>query len=231
MDSPTAQIEPDVSWSQNTTPASDDIEEIVRIPPRMQSRERAEGRPRFLRGPIRRRRVPIIKSENFTECGALNSSISTFSYPVLSLKHSMEDSDMSSTSSSLTIITSAASSCTGPWSSSSGFVEEEEEDNDECWDREDDDRHSTQMSNEDIVVPKLEPDDEDMNLTDVKEASLPATPSVNSSPIVKRPRGRPRKHPRLNPEDKAKVAKNRSKTGCITCRRRKKKCDEKKPGC
>ena len=48
---------------------------------------------------------------------------------------------------------------------------------------------------------------------------------------VKRKRGRPRKHPVLvkilNPDK----PKGRSKTGCITCRRRKKKCDETKPTC
>ncbi|KAI9676817.1 MAG: hypothetical protein M1817_006656 [Caeruleum heppii] len=48
---------------------------------------------------------------------------------------------------------------------------------------------------------------------------------------VKRPRGRPRKHPLPSPEAQAKLAKGRSKTGCITCRRRKKKCDETKPQC
>ncbi|QSS63536.1 C6 transcription factor OefC [Histoplasma capsulatum] len=45
-----------------------------------------------------------------------------------------------------------------------------------------------------------------------------------------RKRGRPRKHPLPTP-GLAKVAKGRSKTGCITCRRRKKKCDETKPSC
>ncbi|KAI9811786.1 MAG: hypothetical protein M1826_003097 [Phylliscum demangeonii] len=47
----------------------------------------------------------------------------------------------------------------------------------------------------------------------------------------KRPRGRPRKHPLPSPDEHGKNAKGRSKTGCITCRRRKKKCDETKPHC
>lgn len=46
---------------------------------------------------------------------------------------------------------------------------------------------------------------------------------------VPRKRGRPRKHPLPGPGNQAKVTKGRSKTGCITCRRRKKKCDETKP--
>lgn len=48
----------------------------------------------------------------------------------------------------------------------------------------------------------------------------------------KRPRGRPRKHPVVQPlPNAAKSTKGRSKTGCITCRKRKKKCDETKPKC
>lgn len=51
------------------------------------------------------------------------------------------------------------------------------------------------------------------------------------SPLTaKRPRGRPRKHP-IPCESENKIAKGRSKTGCITCRKRKKKCDETKPRC
>ncbi|EPS45893.1 hypothetical protein H072_165 [Dactylellina haptotyla CBS 200.50] len=48
---------------------------------------------------------------------------------------------------------------------------------------------------------------------------------------IKRPRGRPRKNPPNPPEPKTKVTKGRSKTGCLTCRKRKKKCDEGKPEC
>jgi hypothetical protein len=122
------------------------------------------------------------------------------------------------------MITSATSSCTDPWSSSGGFVEEEEDDGSINWDQEDD------MA----VVPKLEPiDDVDMaDLVDAKENIVSETPSAESTPAQpKRPRGRPRKHPKPTPESMAKVAKGRSKTGCITCRKRKKKCDETKPGC
>lgn len=54
----------------------------------------------------------------------------------------------------------------------------------------------------------------------------------DANQVQKRPRGRPRKHP---PKpliiNDGKANKGRSKTGCITCRRRKKKCDEAKPEC
>jgi hypothetical protein len=41
----------------------------------------------------------------------------------------------------------------------------------------------------------------------------------------------PRKHPKPTANSMAKVVRGRSKTGCITCRKRKKICDETKPGC
>jgi hypothetical protein len=228
------QDEPEYSWSPKTTPASDDIEEIVQFTPLVPPRGPPGLRPRFMRGHVRRRRGVVLKGESDVE-GCTRTSTPVFAFPVLELKRSVDGSDISTSSASLTIITSADSSCTGPWSSSSGFVEEEEDD-DECWEREpvEDDQSwdDNQTSVEDMLVPKLEPEDDDVCFTDVKESSFIETPSVSSSPVVfKRPRGRPRKHPKLNPEDRAKIAKNRSKTGCITCRRRKKKCDEQKPGC
>jgi len=92
-------------------------------------------------------------------------------------------------------------------------------------------------SNDALTIPKLEPvDDDDFRLDDVKEA--PFTPELGAGdgslldqPKTKRPRGRPRKHP-LTPNIAAnKITKGRSKTGCLTCRKRKKKCDEAKPRC
>lgn len=63
-------------------------------------------------------------------------------------------------------------------------------------------------------------------------SSVPALPSpTESGGPSKRKRGRPRKHPRAPIGATQKVTKGRSKTGCITCRRRKKKCDETKPEC
>ncbi|KAI9752268.1 MAG: hypothetical protein M4579_005692 [Chaenotheca gracillima] len=84
---------------------------------------------------------------------------------------------------------------------------------------------------------------EDDTSPDRKLSSTPAAegfndgddqaPSSSSGPQAagKRPRGRPRKHPLPSTEPQSKIAKGRSKTGCITCRRRKKKCDETKPQC
>ncbi|KAJ5130616.1 uncharacterized protein N7515_006655 [Penicillium bovifimosum] len=76
---------------------------------------------------------------------------------------------------------------------------------------------------EDIMeVPKVEEIEDE--LSSIKQ-------DVESGPAVPRKRGRPRKHPLPVPGGQAKVTKGRSKTGCITCRRRKKKCDETKPAC
>jgi hypothetical protein len=91
-----------------------------------------------------------------------------------------------------------------------------------------------QGSDDVLTVPKLEPLDEDeVRLDDVKEAPLvlgSVDGALRGPGKVKRPRGRPRKHP-LTPAATAKTAKGRSKTGCLTCRKRKKKCDEAKPRC
>jgi hypothetical protein len=82
----------------------------------------------------------------------------------------------------------------------------------------------------DLKVPKLEPqDDEFGGLSDAKDAL--ARPGPADAKAGKRPRGRPRKHPVAPPIATNKVTKGRSKTGCITCRKRKKKCDEAKPRC
>jgi hypothetical protein len=87
-----------------------------------------------------------------------------------------------------------------------------------------------------LMMPKLEPvEDDAFQMEDVREA--PGTPRAAASVVSaaeakpKRPRGRPRKHPLVPPSAANKGAKGRSKTGCITCRKRKKKCDEAKPRC
>ncbi|KAL4931221.1 Zn(II)2Cys6 transcription factor domain-containing protein [Aspergillus undulatus] len=88
------------------------------------------------------------------------------------------------------------------------------------------------------VVPKVEELDDDEDIQRIKplgvETSNPephaAAPDASVVPVnVPRKRGRPRKHPLPVPGGQLKVTKGRSKTGCITCRRRKKKCDETKP--
>ena len=65
--------------------------------------------------------------------------------------------------------------------------------------------------------------DEDVVIGGGKEDAIQQSPMVASRTTpVKRPRGRPRKHP---------VSKGRCRTGCFTCRRRKRKCNEAKPSC
>ena len=81
------------------------------------------------------------------------------------------------------------------------------------------------------IIPKLE--ETELQLADVKEEpSNEATPISPTEPVrIRRARGRPRIHPPRSPTALAKQAKARSKTGCTTCRKRKKKCDETKPFC
>ncbi|CRK24218.1 hypothetical protein BN1708_013886 [Verticillium longisporum] len=85
-----------------------------------------------------------------------------------------------------------------------------------------------------LAMPKLEPLDEDFcldNVTEAPAADLDHGNASSTNPKQKRPRGRPRKHPLNSAINAGKVTKGRSKTGCITCRKRKKKCDEAKPRC
>ncbi len=92
----------------------------------------------------------------------------------------------------------------------------------------------TQMDDgEADVAPKIEELDDDV-MTDTKvspssESPQTTTAGANGLPGTKR-RGRPRKHP-LPEKNLTRGPNGRSKTGCITCRKRKKKCDETKPSC
>lgn len=127
-------------------------------------------------------------------------------------------------SSAPTMVHSASSSCTDSWST--GYVEREDAENDVHWE---------QGSDDVLTIPKLEPLEDDFNLDDLKAAPLTPVPAPDASTTIqtkqKRPRGRPRKHPLTPIINTSKVTKGRSKTGCITCRKRKKKCDEAKPRC
>ncbi|TGJ82444.1 hypothetical protein E0Z10_g6323 [Xylaria hypoxylon] len=83
----------------------------------------------------------------------------------------------------------------------------------------------------DETMPKIEPVEDDcFRMDEVQEAPRASVPR-SGQPKTKRPRGRPRKHPLTSQVVNSKIAKGRSKTGCITCRKRKKKCDEAKPRC
>lgn len=81
---------------------------------------------------------------------------------------------------------------------------------------------------DELIEPKVESPGDDAALALIE--SHRRSMDFISPMMAKRPRGRPRKHP-IVPESINKVTKGRSKTGCITCRKRKKKCDEAKPRC
>ncbi|KAG5998091.1 hypothetical protein E4U54_002251 [Claviceps lovelessii] len=122
---------------------------------------------------------------------------------------------------------SAPSSCADSWSNGYGDLEEGNAysiDRDYRWEH---------GQIESINVPKMEPADDDVKLTDVT-AIMPIR--LNTAHGImegkqKRPRGRPRKNPATATVSTTKITKGRSKSGCITCRKRKKKCDEAKPRC
>lgn len=93
-----------------------------------------------------------------------------------------------------------------------------------------------------MLIPKPEPvDDENICMNDLQEAPSSFTAHLFPDHRAqegslehlrqKRPRGRPRKHPFVASVVTHKITKGRSKTGCLTCRKRKKKCDEAKPRC
>lgn len=110
---------------------------------------------------------------------------------------------------------------------------------------------STPWTEDGGLPPKLEVDDELGGLLDVpaveaqdfgvEEAGFSNgrgearvendSRTLDEKPQKKKRRGRPRKHPVAPAGCANKSAKPRSKTGCITCRKRKKKCDEAKPRC
>lgn len=86
------------------------------------------------------------------------------------------------------------------------------------------------------VVPKTE-DEEETYIEEIKRVESSESPDIKAdgpkrnAANPKRRRGRPKKYPPSSATTLTKVTKGRSKTGCLTCRRRKKKCDEGKPSC
>ncbi|KAF2661679.1 hypothetical protein K491DRAFT_586443 [Lophiostoma macrostomum CBS 122681] len=87
-------------------------------------------------------------------------------------------------------------------------------------------RHSS-----DEIIPKVE--EQELLLSDVKAEPIAEEPPISpTEPIrIRRGRGRPRIYPPRSPTTSSKQTKARSKTGCTTCRKRKKKCDETRPFC
>lgn len=93
-------------------------------------------------------------------------------------------------------------------------------------------RYVDNGSSQNIIPEAKELDEGDLDIDNVKpsptedETRIPFTQG-----LVKRTRRRPRKHPVTSPSISNKTPKYRSRTGCFTCRRRKKKCDESRPHC
>ena len=149
-----------------------------------------------------------------------------------------------------TMMTSSSSSCTDIWNRGVGSrddvgesvdVEHEDGVNDALGDSVE--MSDTHTNNDEAVdetgsllrIPKLEPMEDAPGLDGLDGTSLESAPGGSSMASMatkeKRRRGRPRKHPLAPLVANSKVTKGRSKTGCITCRKRKKKCDEAKPRC
>ena len=74
-----------------------------------------------------------------------------------------------------------------------------------------------------IKIEEIESDENNINAPSLPSASPPALP------LIKR-RGRPPKNHPVSPDTKPSKT-GRTRTGCLTCRKRKKKCDETKPEC
>ncbi|QUC22970.1 uncharacterized protein UV8b_07211 [Ustilaginoidea virens] len=135
--------------------------------------------------------------------------------------------DTAMESSSAATTHSATSSCADSWSI--GYEDREDKDDESTWDK------WNAGQTETLAALKSEPDDDDIKLGEL--AAAPLTLVLQNVPREcpevkqKRPRGRPRKHLPSTAVSSSKVTKGRSKTGCITCRKRKKKCDEAKPRC
>jgi hypothetical protein len=145
------------------------------------------------------------------------------------------------------IDSTSASSCTTESSWDKDDCDNPDDEVDDEQDREED-MHWEQGDDNILTIPKLEPTDDEYLLDQVQAVptqlgvddvdatqtalSDNAAGAASDAPVkLKRPRGRPRKHPLNTVVNTSKIAKGRSKTGCITCRRRKKKCDEAKPRC
>ncbi|KAA8893402.1 hypothetical protein FN846DRAFT_979168, partial [Sphaerosporella brunnea] len=82
-----------------------------------------------------------------------------------------------------------------------------------------------------LPMPELPLHRIDSGLTGSDDGSVRGMSIEDSSPHPQGLQVDPHTGVRVDPKRRKRVFSNRTKTGCITCRRRKKKCDEGKPEC
>jgi len=224
---PRMEVAVEATWSGEIAPWRDEFEGFVR-----QQTPQHRTFYRHLPLPASPRSEPTIRRRLRPEdsCVKSHQTFSMTAMPAGELRERRDTSELSSSCSPVTHVTSTTSLASTPWSTSSRVEEIFEDDEGHNWE-------GAELHHQGVngVSPKLEPIDEvDMDdLYEVEDTPM-KTSTAQASPVGdsnKRPRGRPRKNPKPDPEAKAKVHKGRSKTGCGTCRRRKKKCDEAKPIC
>ena len=220
MDHPLAVVpdDGDLSWSDSYSMESEDSQPIMlpNSPPSWMEHFPAD---------------PVSMSVGSTMSISLTGQLSPISNG-MDNSGGQADNGSSGLASTPTMIHSASASSADSWSmeyvESHGMADTNRSESDT-------DIHWEQSPDDIMTMPKLEPLDEDeLNLDDLKEAPSSILPPEGSdaAPLkAKRPRGRPRKHPLTPIVSTNKITKGRSKTGCLTCRKRKKKCDEAKPRC
>ena len=156
----------------------------------------------------------FLQTLDHSKFGSQLMAATALSYPLSGRDARLSISSTSTMSSEMSMISgmnysssSASSSTSSPPQISSSLAED-------------------QMS-ENGVATKIE----DLGDEHMLKSAPPLLSPTEAGEPSKRGRGRPRKHPLPPFGAVQKVTKGRSKTGCITCRRRKKKCDETKPEC
>lgn len=220
----------DLQWSDSHSMDSDESHSIV-APHSPLWMDHFQARPEA---------VPVSSTFSLSHTGQLSPVSTGMDIPTSFADHRASASGASGLSSTPTLIHSASSSCTDSWSNGYADVDDAPDTGNDLADM-----HWEQGSDDILTVAKVEPlEDDDFRLEDVKEAPMQSLQGLDdlkvapdmkdpaaAPPKIKRPRGRPRKHPLTPVVTNNKVTKGRSKTGCLTCRKRKKKCDEAKPRC